>query len=312
MTDAFRIEVEQWLHGAAGDAHERQTLAAIRIQVGDLCITRVEDLAAKTVREGAHLSAYRLAYWLAEHWWRLRWEPEVGGEAIDWLMSHRLGAAGAGFIWPPLTLTSDGETIRLTQRARPDPRRIGRIRYLETLDTLVSSTDFEQGVDAFLTTVLARLTTLGLGGTDLELLWTEVTRERRDPALTEVRRLEALLGIDPDEAEEGLMQQVSDYGRTFGAGAAREIAAAAREGFLQAAHAAESQRAQASTRIDLAERYTLTQRLQQLRAAATPAWQLGEALAHHARALWHLSNDPLTNRRLAEIANAPVDFLTQP
>lgn len=98
MSDPFRIEVEQWLHGAAGAEHERRTLAAIRIQVGDQCVTRVEDLAAKTVRGSVHLSAYRLAYWPAEHWWRLRWEPEISDRDTDWLMSHELAAAGQGFI----------------------------------------------------------------------------------------------------------------------------------------------------------------------------------------------------------------------
>ena len=111
--DPLRIEVEQWLSGAPSAEHERQTLAAIRIRVGDQTVTRVEDLHARTVRDSSYLSAYHLAYWLAEHWWRLRWEPEATDADPDWLMSHCLGAAGAGYVWPPLILSCDGEAMRL-------------------------------------------------------------------------------------------------------------------------------------------------------------------------------------------------------
>ncbi|WP_295884477.1 hypothetical protein [uncultured Thiohalocapsa sp.] len=310
MTDAFRIEVEQWLRGAAGAEHERQTLAAVRIQVGDLCLTRVEDLEAKTVRDSAHLSAYRLAYWLAEHWWRLRWEPELAGEAPDWLMSHSLGAAGDGFIWPPLTLASDGEAVHLSMRASPDRHGVSPIRYLDTLDAVIRATDFERGVDRFIAAVLARLANLGLRGTDLELLWAEVAEERRTPDLEQARRLEALLGIDAGEAEAGLLKQVGRFAGSLGTGAVAEIAAAARDGFLEAAKLAEAGRDRAKTKVELAERDVLNGVFVLLRADAPPAWQLGEALADRARALWHVGSGPLTNRQLAEIGGLPMGFLT--
>ena len=309
MSDAFRIEVEQWLRGAAGDEQARQTLAAIRIQVGDLCITRVEDLEAKTVRHSAHLSAYRLAYWLAEHWWRLRWEPEVSGEPADWLMRHSMAAAGDGFIWPPLLLASDGESLRLTLRADRDHLPMGPIRYLNGPDTLVAAADFERGVDDFLASVLSRLTSLGLGGSELELLWTEIAEERRNPELGRTRRLEALLGIDAGEAEEALLAGVVRYGRAFGASAVEEIAAAARTALPAVAAAAEARGPRVNTRAEVADRVILVDHLARLRAAAPPAWQLGEDLAHHARRLWHLGDQPLTNARLADIAGAPQSFL---
>jgi hypothetical protein len=311
MPDAFHIEVQQWLHGAAGAEHERRTLAGIRIRVGDLCMTRVEDLAAKTVRTSVHLSAYRLAYWLAEHWWRLRWEPEIAGRDTDWLMSHGLAAAGQGFIWPPLTFASDGESILLAMRASPDGHAVSPIRYLETLDVTLSAAAFEHGVDAFITSVLGRLRTLGFEGTELELLWAEVTRERRDTELAQSRRLEALLGIDAGEAEESLLDHVASYGRNLGNGAVEEIAAAARNEFLQAVATAEAQRDRATTLVDVAERDQLSGRYLLLSADAPPAWQLGETLASRARRLWHVDAGPLSSRRLAEIADAPVDFLTR-
>jgi hypothetical protein len=311
VSDHFLIEVGQWLRGAVGAEYERQTLAAIRMQAGDRCLTRVEDLDAKTVRSNVHLCAYRLAYWLAEHWWRLRWEPEIGGGDTDWLMSHGLGSTGQGFIWPPLTFASDGEAILLTMRARPDERAVSPIRYLETADVTVSAAAFERGVERFITSVLGRLRNLGFQGTDLELLWSEVVQERGDPELGHARRLEALLGMDAGEAEEGLLERLARYGKDLGSGAIDEIAAAARDWFLQAVNAVEAHRDRATTLVNLADRDRLSDQYLLLRVDAPPAWQLGETLADRARSLWHVGEGPLTSQRLAEIAGMPVGFLTQ-
>ena len=121
MDSAFSISIEEWLEGAFGNEHERQTLAAIRIMAAGVVITHLQDLRAKTVRDTARLSADQLAYWLAENWWRLRWEPEGPLADPDWSMSHHLSAAGGGYIWPPLVIAGDGQSIRLSLRpTRPD------------------------------------------------------------------------------------------------------------------------------------------------------------------------------------------------
>jgi hypothetical protein len=311
MTDAFRIEVEQWLRGAAGPEHERQTLAAVRIQVGDLCITRAEDLEAKTVRDSAHLSAYRLAYWLMEHWWRLRWEPEAGTDDPDWQLSHRLAAVGAGYVWPPLTLSCDGESMRLTLHARHDPRGISPVRYLEHLDALVPAAAFERAIDAFVAVVLARLDTLGLADTDLAALWAEVARERQAPDLARTRRLEALLGIDPDESDDGLVDRATQYDQDLGPAAVDEVAAAAKGEAAQALETARSLRGRGTIQVRLANREELARQFRRLHRQAQTAWQLGEALADHGRRIWGLGNEPIDNSRLAGIADAPASLLTE-
>jgi hypothetical protein len=180
---------------------------------------------------------------------------------------------------------------------------------------VIAAKDFERGVDRFVASVLARLANLGLCGTDLELLWAEVVKERRpehgkpDPGYE--RRLEALLGLDAGEADEGLWAHVASFRRSLGTGAVEEIAAAARDGFLETAKTVEAGRDRATTRIDVAQRDPLNGVLLLLEADAPLAWQLGEALAGRARHLWHVGDGPLTNRHLAEIADAPIDFLTK-
>jgi hypothetical protein len=142
----------------------------------------------------------------------------------------------------------------------------------------VSTTAFEQGVDTFIGSVVGRLRNLGFEGTDLELLWADVTRERLDAELGQARRMEALLGVDAGEAEESLLDRVASYGRHLGRGAVEEIAAAARDECLQAVAAAEAQRSRAKTRVDVADRDTLLQ-------ASLPVRDVGPAPRTSTRAL---------------------------
>ena len=88
MTDAFSIDF-QWLDRNTADEAERLTFAEIKITVGGVVITEVEDVNAKTIRPGVRLSAYAMAIWLLDNWWRLLREPERATHS--WEMSHCLG-----------------------------------------------------------------------------------------------------------------------------------------------------------------------------------------------------------------------------
>lgn len=179
-------------------------------------------------------------------------------------MSHCLGAAGGGYVWPPLILSCDGEAMRLTMHAGQEPLGINPVRYLERMDTVVPATAFERGVDAFVAVVLARLDTLGLKDTDLAALWGEVSRERNDPDLTRTRRLEALLGIDPDEADNGLVERAARYDQDIGAGAVDELAAVVKDEVLPALEAARLGRGRQATKVQLADREKLARQFQRL------------------------------------------------
>ena len=75
MSNAFAIDFE-WLERFTPDEAERFTLADIKITVGGVVITELEDITAKTIRPAARLSAYAMAVWLLGNWWRLVREPE--------------------------------------------------------------------------------------------------------------------------------------------------------------------------------------------------------------------------------------------
>ena len=191
MNDHFRIEFE-WLSREDGEAEERATLAELSIAADGHLVMEVEDLFAKTVRKSSRLSALYLARWLAGNWWRLRWEPEE--TSISWQMSHKIGAAGGGYVWPDLAFSSDGETVLV--RARPTPVSEAQpIRYLSNFDKFIPASDFEKGVDDFIEATIARLSSDMANESELTALWKEILDERRDPEAAKWRKLEAFMGL---------------------------------------------------------------------------------------------------------------------
>jgi hypothetical protein len=138
-------------------------------------------------------------------------------------MSHEVPAAGHGFLWPRLTFLSDGDAILAECRPTP-PESEEMVRYLEHFDASVSATAFEIGVDLFMGQVIGRLGARK-DGKQLETLWREVQRERNDPGLAAHRRMEALMGFDPDEAPPGLLDRLRTREAEAGSEALAEIAA---------------------------------------------------------------------------------------
>ena len=62
-----------------------------------------------TGARGANLSAHGLAEWLVWNWWRLRWEPtDETSEREGWKDAHDLAGIGGGWLWPNITIHTDG------------------------------------------------------------------------------------------------------------------------------------------------------------------------------------------------------------
>jgi hypothetical protein len=307
MTTArLAFNIAEWIGSDFGDEADRMTAAAIRIVLGSEVITRLEDREAKTVRETARVSAYRLAYWLAENWWRLRWEPESGTGAADpdWAMSHRLTGAGGGYIWPNMTFASDGLMVRVSTECTRLPPTLSPVEYLAVTDAFLSASEFEDAVDSFVNQVIQRIRELDLRDPALTELWPEVRREREDVDLTRRRRLEARLGFDPDEGPPGLVDAVLSFAERFGGEAIEEIAVARRsERALEDLGNLAAERA-AAEEIEVPGLEDLRNALEALKGETLQPWQLGERLADRARGLWGLGPGPIGNDRLAGIAGA--------
>jgi hypothetical protein len=305
MGQEFKIEVE-WLEGSDGDPVERATFAQIVINAGQEIATELEDIFARTVRPGLRASAYHLAMWLAENWWRLRWEPEA--KTVDWRLSHVVAAAGKGVAWPDVCFTSDGVHVFI-EAHRTFGNRVAPVRYLRDLGVQISAAAFEAGIDEFVERVLARLSSVNIGESDLRSLWKQLLAERRRSKLETRRRLEALLGFDPDEAPSELITALQARTNEAGQGAVDEIAAATktnapdtlREILERTRTSGVAMHVQSATSI-------VNKYLAQSSATELP-WQRAALAASLVRNAWGVSEGPVPNDNLSNLLGVPESFL---
>ena len=216
MNNLFNIDCG-WL---SAEGNDTDAIAELTITIDEHCATRLEDVFAKAVRNSAKLSALRLAQWLASNWWRLLWEPK--GSDVPWRLSHHIGAAGGGYIWPDVTFASDWRAMTISSRHTRETE-FEPIRYLNDFDYYVSLANFSRGATVFIEGTIARLKTTGDPNNRLGELWDEIAEEIADESLSEFRKLEAVMGYDPDEAPEAMLMGLIECKSAYGSDAVEEI-----------------------------------------------------------------------------------------
>ncbi len=304
MTTDFNIGAK-WSPGGDGAPELSHTAAFLRIEIGGKLVTRNEDEWSQSLREDVRLSAYPLALWLASSWWRLRWEPEPGAPRLSWRMAHHMAAAGYGFLWPRLTLASDGEAIEAVSR----PSATGcmePVRYLADFRDAIRATAFERAVDRFMNLTLARLEATGVTKTELYDLWAEVLEERSDPGLSSYRKLEAQLGFEPDDAPAELMKRLAGLSDEIGSGAVGELAPACagdRPEFLLEELLSFGK--SGGTEGSVAAPVALHALLDDTEYKDSEPWVRGRLLAEKARQIWGLGGEPISDARLADLMGVP-------
>lgn len=295
-----------------GSPEERAAFGLFTLQTASQSLTEGFDYFLNTYRRGPLVSGYHAAEWLAWNWWRLRWEPRSA--APDWHIAHRMTAIGEGYVWPILEVWSDGVRTTLISHpsAQPDAKPF---RYVGARPTIVPSTLFEAAVDEFLPRVIGRLRDEGVAETNLDRLWRDVLAERVDPDVAKRRRLEALMGRDPDAVTDDAVEDLlADVGR-LGEGAIDEVAAEkarpkqidldalSARGFEAAAEAFGFK---ASTRDVL----TLQPEVRLPRPIDGPAWKLGSEAAGAVRQQERLKDEAISDRKLAEMSGTKLTALT--
>jgi hypothetical protein len=284
----------------SGPPEERACFAEIGIKAGDLWLTEGHDAIANRLRKAPLLSAYPLAEWLAWNWWRLRWEPR--SDAADWAFAHRLTTIGGGYIWPNITIFSDGQRTALI--AKPtDERPQTPFRYITDHAVVVPAAEFEAGVDDFIDQVLERPDSQSLEDTNLQKVWQSVLTERRTPELARARKLEALLGQEPDEANpEALARLIADASR-LGMAGVEEIAADHKPGSaVLTADALDVIAQEKGFDASPFDALRLKSGSGIPRIGEVAAWKLGSEAAKALRVQEGLDGQPISNKRLAEMA----------
>ena len=155
--------------------------------------------------------------------------------------------------------------------------------------------------------ILSRLEDNGLRETNLHRLWSDLTTERESGELTRYRRLEALLGFDPDDADENAIGCRLDDAARLGEAALGELAADAtldedplgsmawsREIFDVA-----GQRGFDVCPNDAIELFN-TENIPP--PGAVKAWRLGQEVAREVRLQENLDGQRISNDRLAQFA----------
>ena len=283
-----------------GPPEERACFGLFTIRAGAADLTAGLDFYISAYRPGPLVSGYHAAEWFAWNWWRLRYEPR--SPAPEWWRAHKMTAIGEGYVWPNLTIFSDG--VRTALLAEPSIRPDARpFRYLGAHPCVLPSTEFEAAVDAFIPRILARLRDQGVGEKNLDAIWRDVLAERADPDQVRRRRLEALLGRDPDEIEDDAVDRLLADAASLGETAVEELAAD-RAGGGDALTAAALERLAESGGTDASPRDVV-----QLAPGTclpsgpeVPAWRLGAEAAQILRAQLGLGEAPVTDAKLAEIA----------
>lgn len=304
MSADLRFELLAWLSSEVGNDAERASYGDLAIRAGDTSLSFVIDNLARSPRDSIHVSLNHLARWFADSWWRLRWEPEPrGGEPSHaWRMAHEMTAAGGGFVWPQIYFRSDGETILLSAR-HTSPKHA--IQYIGDHEIVCDAKAVERGIDAFMSSVLARQQSMSARDPVLAEIWQAVQEERQDHEATLFRKLEAMMGFDPGEIEADEVGRLLDEARWMGEGAVLEVLTGAGTDAKAIVEQVEQLRARASVNLNLRTVYEAAASWQGPQAGLEP-WQNGDSLARHLREQWNLGDGPVSDDRLREILEGDV------
>ena len=298
---------------AAGSAAERAAFGRLEVSVGDKSLTGLLNWVAgdRTPEHsrGPFVSGYHLAEWFATHWWRLRWEPSrrwepsgyLSSEEYSWNLAYRMSDIGEGYIWPNITFNCDGHQCEVVSDRSVDPSV--PIEYLGSETTHVPARVWEHAVDGFVVHVLSLLHEANLSDTCLQATWRELDAERHDADLTAYRRIEALLGFDVDEGGEADIEAVLDDAKELGADAVTELATGAGR-----------HRTSASDIRRMSDTSGFTLNIENglsLPCGTSPdatqwgqvdAWRIGKRFAHRVRREAGLSDGPVSDKALANLA----------
>ena len=308
MASRLTISAE-WERLDEGAAEERACFAAIGIWRNDTSLTPAHDSFVNVVRKTPYLSGYHLAEWITWNWWRLRWEPRTS--ASDWAFAHRLSTIGGGYVWPDITIFSDGERTALVPRPTAE-RPSTAYRYIGDVVAVFPSREYEAAVDRFIESVRGRLRAEGVAETNLDVLWRDLSKERQDASIAQRRKFEALLGREPDAADDKVLRQLETDSKELGQSASQELAAHHdSHPELLSAETLRQQAARHGFDIDIRDGYRLPSGTHRFEREQSSAWYLGAKMAASVREDTRMNGGPIDDAKLLQIMAVRGDALDE-
>lgn len=283
-------------------------VAEISLRVGDRVISRIADTGKHTVRDFFRASSTGLALWLADNWWRLRWETirDSRFPSVDWRLRHELNSASGGTLWPPVMIFSVGNRIAFAPSVGKNVVD-GPQSYFEFKIGMVAADEYERELDCLFEAVLEHCAKT-VDGKALNTLLKQITTERNDPELAAWRRLEACLGFDPDAAPDEIVDALVKLEDVAGEDGVEEAAhaqpgASAAQSLSLAIEATRESKVE----VDLSLADSL-KRDWNLPSYASP-WEMAEAAATELRSIIGVTRGLLNHTVFADVFKARWDDL---
>jgi len=191
----------EWIEPETTEIPEyRATWAALRVYIGDQCVTRFYDEQVNSVRKTLILPVYPLAEWIAVNWWSLLYESVTPGrtDADDYAYRHNLRYARNGYALPEVLFTPAGDTIQI-QWSASELGHYG-VEFLDSGETWVPRPTFVEELTRLLDTVAQRLEDHDVHDTPLQDEWSAINQADVDEQA--FCRAAAQLGFYPYDVPE--------------------------------------------------------------------------------------------------------------
>jgi len=180
------------------------------------------------------------------------------------------------------------------------------LHYLSNVPAVIRADEFESAVDMFVEQVLGQLGDERIADTNLESIWAEVLGERRDREATRIRRLEALLGCDPGDADTKTIQRLTRDSKDFGEESVNELAADD-----QVLDSAELREVAKKRGIEANPKEAVRLSVFPKMPPGSPAWLKGAEAASALRKQEHLRDSPIDNKKLCQLAGVDGSVITK-
>ena len=280
----------------------------ISMRLGDACLTRLVRRGSHEPDDWLEAPPVPLAFWFIDNWWRLRWEPAPYADLnAEWRLAHHLSSVGAGYHWPNVSIWGEGSRVGFAVHAdannlQPSLKFVAQPRL-----NYVPSSTVEDAIDRFVGHVLEHV---GDASDGLDTEYRQLQAERTDPTVATWRKLEAMLGFDPDDAPDGLVDGLETLTERYGSEPLQEAALAhqgerATEALNNCIEAAES----SNVLIRAPFAFDTLDPLEVDRSSPQPPWLLAVGAANQLRHWLNVPPGPIRNTRLSEIVGTNVDYL---
>lgn len=176
----------------------------LRMDAGELNLTEHKgDNPEKII-----VSALPLAEWLTTSFWRLVHEPGPRNDKahlnFSWRMAHELQSAAGGYDWPKITFFSQKTIVEVHCNALyQDSLGNGAERYITSGQSFVDIEIFVNEIIRFLSEVADHFPIFRKYHENLK-------SELENIDISHYRQVEAMLGFDPDQAPNIIMEYLND------------------------------------------------------------------------------------------------------